>query len=477
MADGTPKRDETSEAAKDSPSSGASVPPEPTPAAHDAAPDDPTPRAARRRGPAPLVAQRSLGGRALVVGACFVILVAGMKASREILVPFLFSLFIAVLAGPPIQAMKKRGIPTGLAMLVVLGVLGLGGLFVATVVTRSITSFEDKLPTYNERVAEAKEQLEAWVANAPDELLGWIGLSSDADGDVEGAADGEVAAAPDEDLPETSVDGEPLAEGDDALVEDPTLSSLDDVFDLGALSKTFFNTVDLDVVLNRSLALLSEAAGLVTNAALILLTVIFLLLESSTLPRKILAISGDNGRELLERIGSVADDVNRYMALKTFVSLITGVTIWVWLSWLRVDFALLWGLLAFLLNFIPNLGSILAGIPAVLLALIQLGPTTAGLATLGYVAVNGFVGNVVEPRMLGQGLGLSTLVVFLSLIFWGWVLGAAGMLLSVPLTMACKVALQSSGDMRWVAILLSGDPAKEQMAMRAARASGDAAGE
>ena len=115
---------------------------------------------------------------------------------------------------------------------------------------------------------------------------------------------------------------------------------------------------------------------------------------------------------------------------------------------------MLWGTLAFLLNYVPNIGSIIAAIPALLLALVQLGPGAVLWSAIGYLVVNNLVGNVIEPRFMGRGLGLSTLVVFLSLVFWGWVLGPVGMFLSVPLTMTLKIALDSSEETRWIAILL-----------------------
>jgi predicted PurR-regulated permease PerM len=119
-----------------------------------------------------------------------------------------------------------------------------------------------------------------------------------------------------------------------------------------------------------------------------------------------------------------------------------------------VDYPLLWGVLAFLLNFVPNIGSLLAAIPALLLALIQLGISGTLWALLGYVVINNVIGAVIEPRFMGRGLGLSTLVVFLSLVFWGWVLGPVGMFLSVPLTMMVKIGLDSNEQTRWIAVLL-----------------------
>jgi len=107
-----------------------------------------------------------------------------------------------------------------------------------------------------------------------------------------------------------------------------------------------------------------------------------------------------------------------------------------------VDYAVLWGLLAFLLNFVPTVGSFIAAVPAVLLAVVQLGPLHAGLTLAGFVVVNLVMGNMIEPRWMGRGLNLSPLVVFVSLVLWGWVLGPVGMLLSIPLTIMIRLLLR-----------------------------------
>ena len=159
----------------------------------------------------------------------------------------------------------------------------------------------------------------------------------------------------------------------------------------------------------------------------------------------------------LQHIDKFLISVKEYLAIKTLVSMGTGGVITLWLYILGVDHYMLWGVVAFLLNYIPNIGSIIAAVPAVLLALVQLGAPAAGLTGLGYIVVNTVMGNMVEPRYMGKGLGLSTLVVFLSLVFWGWLLGTVGMLLSVPLTMILKIALEYNPDTRWLALLLSGD--------------------
>ena len=198
---------------------------------------------------------------------------------------------------------------------------------------------------------------------------------------------------------------------------------------------------------------LSLFRGLFTNMFLILLLVLFILLETAGFPRKLEAAFPDP-EGTLGHFKSMKANVNRYMGLKTLFSLATGVCVWMLLAIIGVDFAGTWGLLAFFLNFIPAIGSIIAAIPAIIWALVQLGLPSALLTALAYLVVNIIIGNLLEPRFMGHKLGLSPLVVILSMIFWGWVLGPIGMVLSVPLTMIGKIALATSEDTRWIALML-----------------------
>ncbi len=134
--------------------------------------------------------------------------------------------------------------------------------------------------------------------------------------------------------------------------------------------------------------------------------------------------------------------------------MITGVLIAVCLAIVGVDYPILWGLVAFLLNYIPNIGSIIAAIPAVAFALVQLGFGGALWTIVIFVAINMGVGNVLEPKLMGKGLGLSTFIIFLSLIFWGFVLSTVGMFLSVPLMMTIKIILENNPQTKWIAIML-----------------------
>ena len=221
--------------------------------------------------------------------------------------------------------------------------------------------------------------------------------------------------------------------------------------------------IDPGQVLNYTANLLSEFGAIMSNALLIFFIVLFMLLEraSMSLKAEIIAQSYNNNLKVLS---TIVESIRSYLGLKTIISLITGVFIWLWLLVFGIEYALLWGLFAFLLNYIPNIGSIIAGIPAVLFALVQLGVAGAGWAMLGYIAVNMIVGNVVEPRMMGKEMGLSTLIVFLSLFFWGFVLGTVGMFLAVPLTMTFKIILDQNPKTKWISILLGSDEHAKEMA-------------
>ena len=201
---------------------------------------------------------------------------------------------------------------------------------------------------------------------------------------------------------------------------------------------------------------LSGLKSVLTNTFLIILTILFLLMEASGIPAKLKHAFPDSN-DLFSKIKSFFDGFNRYLVIKTATSLLTGILIYLWLLFFNIDFPVLWGLLAFMLNFVPNVGSILAAIPAILLAIIQFGFLKAIFVLFGFLTVNIILGGILEPRFLGKGLGLSPLIVFISLIFWGWVLGPVGMLLSVPLTMLVKIALENNQNTKWISILIGSE--------------------
>jgi AI-2 transport protein TqsA len=199
-----------------------------------------------------------------------------------------------------------------------------------------------------------------------------------------------------------------------------------------------------------------RAAGFLSSTVIVLLFTIFMLSEATGFPPKLRQAIG-RGDADLSRFGGAVRDIQRYLAIKTAISLATGTLIALWLGIIGVDFPVLWGMLAFLLNFVPNVGSLMAAVPAVLFAMLQLGPWSGALAAAGYLTVNIGLGNLVEPHLMGRRFGLSTLVVVISLVFWGWLWGPVGMLLSVPLTVVVRIALEYTDDLRWLAVLLSNE--------------------
>ncbi|RYU63193.1 AI-2E family transporter [Methylolobus aquaticus] len=199
--------------------------------------------------------------------------------------------------------------------------------------------------------------------------------------------------------------------------------------------------------------LLSNAGDLLATGLMVLLIVIFMLLEAPALPAKLSAafhLTEEGDARLKKLVGSI----NHYMLIKTAMSLATGVCAWLLLHLLEIDFAVLWGVLAFFLNFVPVVGGIVMMIPPVLLALVQTDLQTTALVLGGYLAIHVVIGDVLEPRIMGKGLGISALTILIALLFWGWLFGTTGMFLSVPLTTALVIALDASPHTRPIAILL-----------------------
>jgi AI-2 transport protein TqsA len=217
--------------------------------------------------------------------------------------------------------------------------------------------------------------------------------------------------------------------------------------------KSIMEYVNPGEIMSLTAGLLSGLTSALSSIFLILLTVAFILLEVSSFPVKMRTILKDPNAAF-PQFARFVEDINRYMVIKTGVSITTGILTSIWLTILGIDFPILWGFVAFLLNYVPNIGVIIAALPAVLLALIQYGSGYALLVALGYLLINFVIGTIVEPRIVGRGVGLSTLVVFLSLVFWGNLLGLIGMVLCIPLTMTAKFALENNEGTQWIAVLL-----------------------
>jgi predicted PurR-regulated permease PerM len=210
--------------------------------------------------------------------------------------------------------------------------------------------------------------------------------------------------------------------------------------------------------LRTFVAMGGRAAGnigiFLSKAVLVMIGVAFILFEAPHFHRKLERIFVHRP-ETLKNFELFGHTIQKYFSIKTFTSMLTGVAITAALVYFGIQYAALWGFLGFLLNFTPVIGSMLAAVPAILLAIFYKDPATVFWLAAVYVLINNLISNVLEPKIMGDGPGLSPAVIFFSLIFWGWVLGPVGMFLAVPLTMTLKIALDSHPDTRWLSLLFS----------------------
>lgn len=329
--------------------------------------------------------------RGVFVAAALVVVAAGLKLGQPIFLPVVLALFLTILSLPVLSFLRRRlPFPMAVLLTVVVDV----ALLVAFgyVVTLALTRVTEQLPTFQTRLQERILELGAWL--------------------------GERGVAP----PDTGQLVEVVSGSFGPLVN--------------LVSGTFF-----------------RAASVLAAALIILLLLVFMLFESGGILVKLRRVTGLQSH-VLDRYRQITHEVQRYLFIKTLVSLATGILVGLWVKAVGLDFPFLLGLIAFVLNYIPNLGSILASVPAVFLGLLQLTVPETLLLLIGYLVVNFVLGNLVEPAVLGRRLRISPLVVFLSLLVWGFLWGPLGMLLAVPITMVVKILLENSERYQWLAALL-----------------------
>ncbi len=333
--------------------------------------------------------------RTLLSIAAVMVILAGIKLAAEIVVPFLLSLFIAIICSPIIKSMTQRRVPHWLAMTLLFVMISLVVFFLVGLINSTAREFTQLIPQYKvlllQRISDVNALLQRF--NLP------FGLSRE----------------------------------------------------------TIQDNFDPSVIMNFVSRLLLNFSGVVSNVFVLVLVVIFMLAEAPTMKHKfawVLSENPNNIEQEVRHIDRVLQGVIGYLGIKTITSLLTGIGVFLLLELCGIQYAILWATLSFLLNYIPNIGSIIAAIPIIVQALLLNGFGVGFAVTAGVIMINMVIGNVLEPKMMGKRLGLSTLVVFLSLLFWGWLLGTVGMLLSVPLTMALKIALESSPNTAKYACLL-----------------------
>ena len=196
-----------------------------------------------------------------------------------------------------------------------------------------------------------------------------------------------------------------------------------------------------------------EVGGTIAQGFFVMLLVFFALMEIDRQPAKLRALSS-RSKSYLVRFEQFAKEINQYLIIKTWISVATGFTAGMVLVLLGVEHAVLWGVITFALNYIPTVGSVVAAIPPASLALLDQGWLEALLVVGVYIVINVVFANLLEPRFMSEGLGMSPVVILVSLASWGWVFGITGVFLAVPLAMMLRAILESSPDTKWVAVLL-----------------------
>lgn len=346
-------------------------------------------------------------GNALWMLAALVLVVAGLKAAQSFFIPILLAFFIATVSFPILNFLREKKIPRPIAVLLT---VTFDFIFLAALGVLAVTLVGDLQEKWNSRYAgEMSEQIRVVSHNLADRLDGY------------GVPDAQ----------------EKINEAVNNNVANLQNIRFERIWDFGT-------------------GVLGRVVGFFGTALITIVLTIFMLSEARMFGRRLDAISLARGPNLA-RMLSATKDIQRFLAIKTAISLLTGFLAG-FLCWIAgLDFFLLWGILAFFFNFIPVIGSLVAGVPPTILALLVAGVPNAILVAGGYLLINNFLGNFVEPMLVGRRFGISTLVVVISVVFWGWLWGPLGMLLAVPLTMVLKVILESSDEFRWIGVAISAE--------------------
>ncbi len=329
--------------------------------------------------------------RYITFAAAWVIVLAGMKAMGGIVVSLLLSALLAVALSPLQSWLIKKGLPSWAALILTVIVGILILVGLVTIMVVGLVQFGTALPEYSDQIDS---------------------LTSDLNGQ----------------LATYNIDVE------------ETLSGLE---------------IDTGKVVETSVSFVSGLLGALTDVGLVIVIIAFMLVEALDLPGKLKVVRPMMGDATVSRWSRSVDHMRQYLTLTALVGAGAGVldTIFLWI--IGVPFPVLWGVLSFLFSFIPNVGFLLALIPPTILALLEFGWPMAIVVIVGYIIINGLFDNVIKPKFMGEGLNLSVMLVFVSLIFWGFILGPLGAILAIPLTVLVKELLVEADDKwSWIGILM-----------------------
>jgi AI-2 transport protein TqsA len=343
------------------------------------------------------------GGKALIMLACLCVFITGLKLGASFLMPIAVAFFLSILSYPIMNWLMRKRVPHVIALILTMGIIVLSVGLIIYAGTDLLRSFLAEFPSYLTKLKGLVEESAVWLEKT---------------GGVEGAI---------------------------RAVEQFNLQSLIDlvnqqvgVKNLASFAGSTFGTV----------------ATFLTSFVIVMVLMMFTLMEAPGTNSRAQVVRQAGGPDLSILVQS-ATDIQKYLGVKTLISLVTGILACFWCYMFDLKYPVLWGILAFVFNYIPAVGSTVAGLPAVLEALVQHGVGSAVGVMIGYAVINFCLDNLIQPMLIGRRFGISGLVIVLSVIFWGWLWGPVGMFLAVPLTMMMKVILENTQEFRWVSVAMA----------------------
>lgn len=325
--------------------------------------------------------------------ACIIVILAGLKAANAVVVPFLLATFIAIIISPIIDMLEKVKIPRVISFVLVTICFIVILAIIGNVAVSTMLDFLAQLPEFLKR-------FEKMIALWNDKI--------------------------------NQTEFSQFVNFDPALI----------------------NGIDTSGVIATTSGIVKKTSSIMGMWALILLLVAFMLFETSVMKDKVAYMDKKNPAARIY-VHTFISNLKKYLLVKTIISFATGLFIGIGLWYLGTPYAVLWGIVAFILNYIPTIGSIVAAVPAVFVSLLT-GDTIDTIWVVAiYVAANTVFGTIIEPRLVGEELGISTITVLFSLLLWGYVLGLGGLFLAVPLTMSIQIALKINPRTEPIAVILS----------------------
>ncbi len=321
--------------------------------------------------------------------------------AKSILLPFALAIFISYILYPVINTFEKFQIPSFLSILFTLLIGALILAFVVSLISTSIDSFSKEFPKYEPRLTQLTNDVQEFF-DIPDDVF-----------------------------------TNPSPENEDNL--------------LGRILENFSIPSFLSGVVGSISSVLS-------NIFLIALILLFMLMSRNQLPQKVnRAFDSKTASKIANIVENVNQQIQKYIITKTLISLVTSGFVMIILALFEVEFVVIWGILTFILNFIPNIGSLIATILPLIIAFLQFeDPMIVFWLAVLLIVVQQVMGNIVEPKWLGKSINLSPLVILFSLIFWGWLWGIIGMFLSVPITVMIKIIFENVEGTKPIAVLMGG---------------------